>query len=82
MLWMCALRFLNGLGELMEEWTDEFITAAQQELTAMVKDWQYDYGASDEECVAMLLWKVLRLKPDLKLDLDALKRSQQLSDQA
>ena len=27
-------------------------------------------------------WKVLRLKPDLKLDLDALKQSQQLSDQA
>ena len=66
----------------MEEWTDDFIRNAQKELMAMVKDWQYDYGASDEQCVAMLLWKVLRLMPDLKLDLDALKRSQQLSDQA
>ena len=25
------------------EWTDEFITNAQHELTAMVKDWKYDY---------------------------------------
>ena len=40
----------------MNEWTDEFINQAQQELTAMVKDWQYDFGASDEECSAMLLW--------------------------
>ena len=36
------------------EWTDEFITNAQQELTAMVKDWQYDYGADDKACAAML----------------------------
>ena len=49
----------------MEEWTDAFISSAQQELAAMVKDWQYDYGASDDECAAMLLWMVLRLKPDL-----------------
>ncbi|WP_415410088.1 hypothetical protein ACLM45_00820 [Synechococcus sp. A10-1-5-9] len=52
----------------MEEWTDAFISSAQQELAAMVKDWQYDYGASDDECAAMLLWMVLRLKPDLNLD--------------
>lgn len=52
----------------MEEWTDAFISSAQQELAAMVKDWQYDYGASDDECAAMLLWMVLRLKPDLYLD--------------
>ena len=51
----------------MEEWTDAFISSAQQELAAMVKDWQYDYGASDDECAAMLLWMVLRLKPDLNL---------------
>lgn len=38
----------------MEEWTDAFISSAQQELAAMVKDWQYDYGASDDECAAML----------------------------
>ena len=31
----------------MEEWTDEFITSAQQELTGMVEDWKYDYGADD-----------------------------------
>jgi hypothetical protein len=36
----------------MQEWTDEFIRHAQQELVAMVKDWQYDYGPTDEECAA------------------------------
>ena len=48
----------------MEEWTDEFILHARQELVAMVKDWQYDYGSSDEECAAMLMWMVLRLQSD------------------
>ena len=48
----------------MEEWTDEFIRHAQQELVAMVKDWKYDYGPSDEECAAMLMWMVLRLQSD------------------
>ena len=48
----------------MQEWTDEFIRHAQQELVAMVKDWQYDYGPSDDECAAMLIWMVLRLKAD------------------
>ena len=52
----------------MEEWTDDFIRNAQQELMAMVKDWQYDYGATDRECAAMLLWMALRLQPDLNLD--------------
>ena len=59
-------------GCAMEEWTDDFIRSAQQELMALVKDWQYDYGASDQECAAMLLWMVLRLKPDLNLDPQAL----------
>ena len=62
---------MGGMG--MEEWTDEFIRHAQQELVAMVKDWQYDYGPSDEECAAMLLWMVLRLKPDLNLGPDVMK---------
>ena len=53
------------------EWTDEFITNAQHELTAMVKDWKYDYGADDKACVAMLSWMILRLKPDAKIDLDS-----------
>lgn len=44
------------------ESTDEFITNAQHELTAMVKDWKYDYGADDKACVAMLSWMILRLK--------------------
>ena len=35
-------------GDAMEEWTGAFISSAQQELAAMVKDWQYDYGASDD----------------------------------
>ena len=54
----------------MEGWTDEFIHNAQQELVAMVKDWQFDYGPSDDECAAMLLWMVLRLKPDLNIGID------------
>ena len=52
----------------MQEWTDEFITNAQQELTAMVKDWKYDYGADDRACSAMLLWMVLRLNPKADID--------------
>ena len=47
----------------MREWTDEFITDAQQELVGMVKDWKYDYGADDKACSAMLLWMVLKLNP-------------------
>ena len=46
------------------EWTDEFITKAQHELTGMVKDWIYDYGTDDKAFVTMLSWMVLRLKPD------------------
>ena len=55
------------------EWTDEFITNAQHELTAMVQDWKYDYGADDRACVAMLLWMVLRLKPDVEIDPEILR---------
>ena len=47
----------------MQEWTDAFITHAQQELIGMVDDWQYDYGADDKACTAMLLWMVLKLNP-------------------
>ena len=59
----------------MEEWTDEFIAKAQSELKAVVVDWKYDYGASDEECTTMLLWMAMRLNPDLaqRIDLDSLK---------
>ena len=59
----------------MEEWTDEFIAKAQSELKAVVGDWKYDYGASDEECATMLLWMAMRLNPDLaqRIDLDSLK---------
>ena len=53
---------------LMEEWTDEFITHAQRELTGMVDDWKYDYGADDRACVAMLLWRVLKLNPEADID--------------
>ena len=58
----------------MQEWTDEFIRHAQQELVAMVKDCQYDYGPTDDECAAMLLWMALRLKPDLNLGPDLMKQ--------
>jgi hypothetical protein len=52
----------------MCEWTDEFITDAQQELVGMVKDWKYDYGADDKACSAMLLWMVLKLNPKAEID--------------
>ena len=52
----------------MEEWTDEFIAHAQQELMGMVEDWKYDYGADDRACVAMLLWMVLKLNPKADID--------------
>ena len=37
------------------EWRDDFITNAQHELTEMVNDWKYDYGANDRAFVAILL---------------------------
>ena len=52
----------------MREWTDEFITDAQQALVGMVKDWKYDYGADDKACSAMLLWMVLKLNPKAEID--------------
>ena len=55
------------------EWTDEFITNAQHELTAMVQDWKYDYGTDDRACVAMLLWMVLRLRPNAEIDPELLR---------
>ena len=61
----------------MREWTDEFITDAQQELVGMVKDWKYDYGADDKACSAMLLWMVLKLNPKAEIDPKML----QLSDE-
>ena len=49
----------------MEDWTSEFFQAAQAELTSMVSDWKYDYGANDRECSTMLLWMAVRLNPVL-----------------
>ena len=47
--------------------SDEHITNAQHELAVIVKDWKYDYGADDKECIAMLSWMILRLKPDAEI---------------
>ena len=55
---------------LMDEWTSEFIQAAQGELTSMVSDWKYDYGVDDLECSTMLLWMAVRLNPGLATKLD------------
>ena len=51
----------------MQEWTDAFITNAQQELIGMVDDWQYDFGDDDQACTALLLWMVLRLNPTAQI---------------
>ncbi len=64
---ICETRhYLNDLA--MQEWTDEFIINAQHELSGMVKDWKYDYGADDKACSAMLLWMVLKLNPEAKIN--------------
>lgn len=54
----------------MEEWTGEFIEKAQRELIEIVDDWKYDYGASDQECAAMLLWMSMKLDPSLAKQID------------
>ena len=54
----------------MEEWTGEFIDQAQRELIGVVDDWKYDYGANDQECVAMLLWMAMKLDPSLAKQID------------
>ena len=52
----------------VQEWNDEFITQAQEELKGMVADWKYDYGVSDRDCSAMLLWMLIKLNPETKID--------------
>lgn len=36
----------------MDDWTDQFIANAQQELVGMVKDWPYDYGADERALIS------------------------------
>ena len=59
---------------MVQEWNDEFITQAQVELKEMVADWKYDYGVSDRECSAMLLWMLIKLNPGAKIDAGLLDR--------
>ena len=63
----------NGMGE----WTDEFITHAQQELIALVEDWKYDYGADDRICSTMLLWMILKINPNAELNTSFLDKNDQ-----
>ena len=49
----------------IEDWPSKFIQAAQAELTSMVSDLKYVYGANDRECSTMLLWMAVRLNPVL-----------------
>ena len=50
------------------------MTQTQQELKAMMADWKYDYGVSDRDRSAMLLWMPIKLNPDAKLDAGLLDR--------
>ena len=59
---------------MVQEWDDDFITQAQVELKEMVADWKYDYGVSDRDCSAMLLWMLIKLNPDAKIDAVLLDR--------
>ena len=58
----------------MQESNDEFITQAKHELKCMVADWKYDYGVSDRDCSAMLLWMLIKLNPDANIDAGLLDR--------
>ena len=57
---------------MVQEWNDEFITQAQHELKGMVSDWKYDYGVSDQDCSAMLLWMLIKLNHEARIDADLL----------
>ena len=59
---------------MVQELNDEFITQAQHELKGMVDDWKYDYGVSNRECSAILLWMLIKLNPDAKIDAGLLDR--------
>ena len=59
---------------MVQEWNDEFITQAQHELKGMVADWKYDYGVGDRDCSTMLLWMLIKLNPDDKIDAGLLDR--------
>ena len=59
---------------MVQEWNNEFINQAQHELMGMVADWKYDYGVSDRDCSAMLLWMLIKLNPDAKIDAGLLDR--------
>lgn len=63
---------MPALWEMTLEWTDEFITHAQHELMALVKDWKYDYGIDDKACTAMLAWMILKLNPEADIDANRL----------
>ena len=58
----------------MQEWNEEFIAQAQHELKAMVADWKYDFGVSDRDRSAMLMWMLIKLNPKAKLDAGLLDR--------
>ena len=70
---MAQRSMTNGMGE----WTDEFITHAQQELIALVEDWKYDYGADDKICSTMLLWMILKINPNAELNTSFLDKNDQ-----
>ena len=53
---------------MVQEWNDEFIARAQHELMGMVADWKYDYGVSDRDCSAIMLWMLIKLNPNAEID--------------
>ena len=64
----------------MHEWTDAYITNAQQELVGIVKDWKYEYGADDRECSVTLLGMVQKLNPTARIDPEMLEAFGQMPD--
>ena len=64
----------------MHEWTDAYITNAQQELVGIIKDSKYEYGADDRECSVTLLCMIQKLNPTACIDPEMLEAFSQMPD--
>jgi hypothetical protein len=64
----------------LHEWTDAYITNAQQELVGIVKDWKPECGADDRECSVTLLGMVQKLNPTACIDPEMLEAFGQMPD--
>ena len=64
----------------MHEWTDAYISNAQQKLVGMIKNWKYESGADDRDCSVTLLCMLQNLNPTARIDPEMLEASGQMHD--